>query len=104
VDAAKEVLKYLGTQDAEKTFLKTDHWDVGLATGLIAPTYNDIQKKSVDAIAQCKAVSQFMDRDTVPDMANAMISLIQKFINDPSSSNIASIQKSAEDQAKTIFQ
>jgi multiple sugar transport system substrate-binding protein len=103
-DAAKEVLKYLGTKDAEQTFLKTDHWDVGLANGLIAPTYNDIQKKSVDAISACKAVSQFMDRDTVPDMATAMISLIQKFINDPSSSNIASIQKSAEDQAKTIFQ
>lgn len=103
-DAAKAVLKYLGTADAEKTFLKTDHWDVGLANGLIAPTYNDIQKKSVDAIAACKAVSQFMDRDTVPDMATAMISLIQKFIDNPSSSNISSIQKSAEDQAKTIFQ
>jgi multiple sugar transport system substrate-binding protein len=103
-DGAKEVLKYLGTADAEKTFLKTDHWDVGLATGLIAPTYNDIQKKSVDAIAACKAVSQIMYRDTVPDMATAMISLIQKFIDDPSSGNISSIQKSAEDQAKTIFQ
>jgi multiple sugar transport system substrate-binding protein len=104
VDAAKEVLKYLGTADAEKTFLKTDHWDVGLAQGLIAPTYNDIQKKSVEAISACKAVSQFMDRDTVPDMATAMISLIQSFIDDPSTSNIAKIQKSAEDQAKTIFQ
>jgi len=33
-----------------------------------------------------------------------MISLIQKFLDDPSSSNISSIQNSAEDQAKTIFQ
>jgi multiple sugar transport system substrate-binding protein len=103
-DSAKDVLKYLGTADAEKTFLKTDHWDVGLANGLIAPSYNDIQKKSVAAIAACKSVSQFMDRDTVPDMATAMISLIQKFIDDPSSSNISTIQKSAENQAKTIFQ
>lgn len=103
-DAAKEVLKYLGTPDAEKTFLKTDHWDVGVASGLIAPTYNTIQKKSAQAIAQCKAVSQFMDRDTVPDMATAMISLIQSFIDNPSDSNIQKIQKSAEDQAKSIFQ
>jgi multiple sugar transport system substrate-binding protein len=103
-DAAKAVLEYLGTADAEATFLKTDHWDVGLANGLIAPTYNDIQKKSVAAISACKAVSQFMDRDTVPDMATAMISLIQSFIDDPSSSNVSKIQKSAEDQAKTIFQ
>jgi multiple sugar transport system substrate-binding protein len=103
-DPAKTVLKYLGTAEAEQTFLKTDHWDVGLANGLIAPTYNDIQKKSVDAISACEAVSQFMDRDTVPDMATAMISQIQSFIDDPSSGNIAKIQKSAEDQAKTIFQ
>ena len=84
------MLEYIGTAEAESTFLKTDQWDVGLANGLIAPTYNDIQKKSVEAIAQCKAVSQFMDRDTVPDMATAMIKLIQEFIDNPSASNVAS--------------
>jgi multiple sugar transport system substrate-binding protein len=103
-DAAKAVLEYLGTSDAEATYLQTDHWDVGLATGLIAPTYNAIQKKSVEAISACKSVSQFMDRDTVPDMATAMIKLIQSFIDNPSASNVTSIQKSAESQAKTIFQ
>jgi multiple sugar transport system substrate-binding protein len=44
-----------------------------------------------------------MDRDTVPDMANAMIKLIQQFIDSPTDATIASIQKSAEAQAKTIF-
>src|SRR4051794_39603354 len=102
-DAAKEVLKYIGTADAEATYLKTDHWDVGVAKGLVAPSYNDIQKKSVEAIGSMKAVSQFMDRDTVPDMATAMIKLIQGFIDDPSASNVQSIQKSAESQAKAIF-
>jgi multiple sugar transport system substrate-binding protein len=102
-DAAKQILEYIGTGDAESTFLKTDHWDVGVAQGLVAPTYNDIQKKSVQAISSMKAVSQFMDRDTVPDMATAMIKLIQGFIDDPSASNIKSIQKSAESQAKNIF-
>lgn len=103
-DAAKKILEYLGTADAEATFLKTDHWDVGVANGLVAPTYNDIQKKSVDAISKCKAVSQFMDRDTVPDMANAMIKLIQGFVDNPTPATVESLQKSAEDQAKTIFQ
>jgi multiple sugar transport system substrate-binding protein len=103
-DAAKKVLEYIGTADAESTFLKTDHWDVGLATGLVAPTYNAIQKKSVEAISACKSVSQFMDRDTVPDMATAMIKAIQSFVDNPSTSNVSTIQKSAEDQAKTIFQ
>jgi multiple sugar transport system substrate-binding protein len=102
-DAAKAVLKYIGTGGAEATFLKTDHWDVGVAQGLIAPTYNEIQKKSTQAISSCKAVSQFMDRDTVPDMATAMIKLIQSFIADPSASHVQSIQKSAESQAKSIF-
>jgi multiple sugar transport system substrate-binding protein len=102
-DAAKAVLEYIGTPEAESTYLKTDQWDVGVANGLIAPSYNAIQKKSVAAIAACKAVSQFMDRDTVPDMATAMIKLIQGFIDNPSASNVQSIQKSAEAQAKTIF-
>jgi multiple sugar transport system substrate-binding protein len=44
-----------------------------------------------------------MDRDTVPDMATAMIKLIQGFIGNPSASNVKSIQKSAESQAKSIF-
>jgi multiple sugar transport system substrate-binding protein len=103
-DAAKKVLEYIGTADAESTFLKTDHWDVGLATGLVAPTYNAIQKKSVEAISACKSVSQFMDRDTVPDMATAMIKAIQSFVDNPSASNVSTIQKNAESQAKTIFQ
>jgi multiple sugar transport system substrate-binding protein len=103
VEGAKAVLEYIGTAAAEADFLKTDSYDVGLANGLSAPTYTDIQKKAVTAIGGCKAVAQFMDRDTDPAMANAMIALIQKFIDDPKTSNIASIQKSAEAQAKTIF-
>ena len=101
--AAKKVLEYIGTGAAEVAYLKYDQWDVGLAQGLSVPTYNAIQKKSVAAISSCKAVSQFMDRDTDPAMANAMISLIQKFIDNPTPSTVASIQKSAEAQAKTIF-
>ena len=36
-------------------------------------------------------------------MATAMIKEIQSFIDNPSASNVASIQKSAENQAKSIF-
>jgi multiple sugar transport system substrate-binding protein len=102
-DAAKAVLEYIGSAQAESTYLTTDHWDVGVASGLVAPTYNTIQKKSVQTIAKQKAVSQFMDRDTVPDMATAMIKLIQGFIDDPSASNVSSLQQTAEKQAKSIF-
>jgi multiple sugar transport system substrate-binding protein len=101
--AAKAILEYIGSGAAETTYLKTDQWDVGLATGLTVPTYNAIQKKSVTEIAKCKAVAQFMDRDADPAMATAMISIIQKFIGDPSTGNIATLQKSAESQAKAIY-
>ncbi|MEV4516044.1 extracellular solute-binding protein [Dactylosporangium sp. NPDC049525] len=101
--AAKAVLQYIGTAAAETKFLETDHWDVGLANGLVAPTYNEIQKKSVAEIAKCQNVSQFMDRDTVPDMATVMIKAIQTFIDAPTMDTASSILKSAEDQAKTIF-
>jgi multiple sugar transport system substrate-binding protein len=103
VDAAKAILEYIGTGAAEANFLKTDQWDVGLATGLAAPSYDAIQTKSVAEIGKCKAVAQFMDRDADPAMATAMISIVQKFIDNPSTSSIASLQKSAEDQAKAIY-
>ena len=101
--SAKKVLEYIGTGPAESTYLKSDKWDVGLATNIDTSQYNAIQKKSAKAIAACKNVSQFGDRDTDPAMAAALEALIQKFIADPSSSNIKSIQKSAASQAKNIF-
>jgi len=67
------------------------------------PTYNSIQTKSVTEIGKCKAVAQFMDRDADPAMATAMIAIIQRFIDNPSTSNIATLQKSAESQAKAIY-
>lgn len=103
MDAAKKVLEYIGTPDAEATYLKTDEWDVGLAKGLVAPTYNAIQKKSVELIAKQKNVSQFGDRDTDPAMAAALEQAIQKFIENPSKSETASLQKSLASQAKSIF-
>jgi multiple sugar transport system substrate-binding protein len=103
VDAAKKVLEYIGSGPAEQTFLKTDMWDVGLATNISTSGYDAIQVKSAQAIAACKNVAQFGDRDTDPAMATALEALIQSFIADPSKSNIATIQKSAAAQALTIF-
>jgi multiple sugar transport system substrate-binding protein len=104
IAAAKKVLEYIGTAAAESIYLKTDQWDVAIANGADVPTYNSVQKKSVEAIAGCKQVAQFMDRDTDPGFAdNTMIPAIQKFITDPSAGNIKSLQTSIEAQAKTIF-
>ena len=67
--AAKTVLEYIGSGPAESAYLKYDEWDVGLVTGLQVPTYNQVQKTSVQMISGQKAVSQFGDRDTDPAMA-----------------------------------
>lgn len=103
VDGAKKVLQYIGTPQAEATYLQTDDWDVGMAKGIDVSIYNDIQKKSIDLIQSKEAVSQFLDRDTDPAMADAMFTVIQKFIDDPSLSNVKSLQEEAESQAKQIF-
>lgn len=103
IDGAKEVLRYIGTPEAEAVYLQTDDWDVGMAQGIDTSKYNDIQKKSVDLIQSKEAVTQFLDRDTDPAMADAMFSVMQKFIDDPSLKNVKSLQEEAESQAKQIF-
>jgi multiple sugar transport system substrate-binding protein len=102
-DAAKAVLEYIGSGPAESAYLKYDEWDVGLVNGLQVPSYNQVQKTSVDMISSQKAVSQFGDRDTAPAMAAAAEAAIQKFIASPTASTITSIQSSLAAQAKTIF-
>ena len=100
---AKTVLEYIGTGPAESAYLKYDEWDVALVKGLQVPTYNQVQKTSVQMISSQKAVSQFGDRDTDPAMATAAEQAIQKFIDSPTASTIKSIQTSLAAQAKTIF-
>jgi multiple sugar transport system substrate-binding protein len=102
-DAAKAVLEYIGSGPAESAYLKYDEWDVGLVNALQVPTYNQVQKTSVQLISQQKAVSQFGDRDTAPAMAAAAEAAIQHFIASPTASTIKSIQTSLAAQAKTIF-
>lgn len=103
-DAAKTVLKYLGTGDAEATFLKTDQWDVALAKNANVTTYDAIQKKSVQVIQACKSVAQFADRDSDSGFAdNTMAAAIDQFINSPNSSTISTVQQNLEAQAKTVF-
>ncbi len=102
--AAAKLLEYIGTGSAEKAYLKFDKWDVAVAKGVNDPAYNAIQKKSVQVIAKCQHIAQFMDRDSDPGFAdNTVAAAIDSFVNNPSSSNIASIQKSLEAQAKSIF-
>ncbi|MEP9384779.1 ABC transporter substrate-binding protein [Nocardioides sp. KR10-350] len=100
-DGATKFLEYLGTADAEATYLKSDPTDVGTALDYDESSYNQLQKDSADIIAKTKNIAQFLDRDTRPDFAYPVVqNALQSFINDQDSNAVC---KSLEDQAKTIF-
>ena len=98
---AAKFLEYLGTPDAEHTYLASDPTDVGTATDYDQSTYNQLQKDSAAIISSTKNIAQFLDRDTRPDFAYPVVqNALQQFINDKDSQAVC---KSLESQAKTIF-
>ena len=99
---AKDLLKYLGTPDAENIALKADPTVIGANDGADASGYNSLQKKAVDFIGSAKSIAQFLDRDTRPDFAaTVMIPSIQSFIKNPN--DIDGLTKQIESQKKSIF-
>ena len=99
---AKEVLKYLGTAEAQNLYLKSDPSDVAANSKADASGYNALQKKAAQFIGSAKQISQFLDRDANPTFASTvMIPALQKFINDPG--DIDGLVKSIDDQAKSIY-
>jgi multiple sugar transport system substrate-binding protein len=98
---AKQLLKYLGSAQAENIYLKTDSNDVA-TNKQAAPKYNALQKKSAKLIASAKHIAQYMDRDTRPDFASTvMIPALQQFLNNPN--DVDGLVKSIQKQKKSIF-
>jgi multiple sugar transport system substrate-binding protein len=101
-EAAKELLKYLGSADAANTYLKFDPNNVGTNKRTNTKGYNALQKKSAKLIASAKHISQFLDRDTRPDFASTvMIPALQQFLRKPDDVN--GLVKNIERQKKAIF-
>jgi multiple sugar transport system substrate-binding protein len=99
---AKDLMKYLGTAEAEVLYLKGTPGNVATHKDADTSAYTALQKKSVELVSGAKQVSQFLDRDTRPDFASTvMIPSLQSFINDPN--DIDGLMKKIEDQKKTIF-
>jgi multiple sugar transport system substrate-binding protein len=101
-DGAKQLLKYLGTPEAENTALKADPTVIGANDGADKAGYTGLQKKAVEFIGSAKSIAQFLDRDTRPDFASTvMIPSIQSFIKNPN--DIDGLTKQIESQKKSIF-
>ena len=60
-----------------------------------------VDRGDAELISSAKTISQFLDRDSRPDFASpVVIPALQQFLKDGDS---ASVTKSLESQAKTIF-
>ncbi len=100
--AAVAFMEYLGSAQAEQTFLKPNPSDIGTATDYAVSSYTALQKKSVQIIGSTKNLAQFLDRDTRPDFAYPIVQNgLNSFLNDPSS--YSSVCSKLEAQAKAIF-
>ncbi|HKT01721.1 MAG TPA: extracellular solute-binding protein [Rugosimonospora sp.] len=102
VAGAKELLKFLGTAEAQTIYLKSDPSDVGANKQVDATIYNAIQQKSAQFIGAAKQISQFLDRDSNPTFASTVaIPAFQQFLNKPG--DIDGLVKNIDAQAKTIY-
>jgi multiple sugar transport system substrate-binding protein len=95
------LMSYLGSADAQLTYLKSDASNIAANKTADTSSYNPLQKKAVELIGAAKSISQFLDRDTRPDFASPVaLPAFQQFIKD---GDVDAVTKNLEDQAKAIF-
>lgn len=82
--AAKEMLLHMSTALAQDAYLSEDPSVVASNSGANTSVYNDLQKKSAELANAATGISQFLDRDTIPDFAGACGDMFAEFIEDPS--------------------
>lgn len=103
VEGGKALLEYLGSPDAQNTYLASDPNNVGTNNNTDTSKYNALQKKAAELVGQAKHITQFLDRDTRPDFASTvMIPSLQQFLANPT--QIDSLLQSIEQQKQAIFQ
>ncbi len=82
--AAKELLLHMSTAAAQDAYLSEDPSVVASNSGANTSVYNDLQKKSAALAGSATGISQFLDRDTIPDFAGECGNMFAEFIEDPS--------------------
>lgn len=101
-EAGKDLLRWLGTPEAEDIYLAGDPNNVAVNDGADTSKYSALQKKSAELVSGAEHISQFLDRDTRPDFAQTvMIKALQDFIDDPN--DVDGLVNSIERQKKDIF-
>ncbi|MFT4039273.1 MAG: ABC transporter substrate-binding protein [Thermomicrobiales bacterium] len=101
-EAAKELLLFIGSADAQEAFLKVNPSVIGAASDIDQSLFTPLQIKGLEAVAAAKSVTQFLDRDTSPEFAsNVAGQAFADFLADPST--IDSILEDMQAQAEVIF-
>jgi multiple sugar transport system substrate-binding protein len=101
-EAAKELLFFIGTADAQETYLAVDPSVIGAANDVDTSLYSPLQQKVLEAVSAAPTVTQFLDRDTSPEFAsNVAGQAFADFLADPSS--IDGILEEMQAQAEVIF-
>src|SRR5829696_2952095 len=101
-EAAKELLYFIGTADAQEAYLSIDPSVIGAANDVDTSLYSPLQQKVLEAVSAAPTVTQFLDRDTSPEFAsNVAGQAFADFLADPSS--IDGILEEMQAQAEVIF-
>lgn len=80
-ETAKELLKYLGSGEAQIAYLKTNPLAVAAVNDADTSSYTDLQRKAESMISEAEHLSQFLDNDSLPAFAaNVMGPALQTFI------------------------
>ncbi len=99
--AAKELLLHMSTPAAQDAYLTKDPSVVASNSNANTGTYNDLQKKSAALAGAATGISQFLDRDTIPDFAGECGNMFAEFIEDPSKTD--SLLADLEEKKVAIF-
>ncbi len=101
-EAAKELLFFIGTADAQEAYLAVDPSVIGAANDVDTSLYSPLQQKVLEAVSAAPTVTQFLDRDTSPEFAsNVAGQAFADFLSDPSI--IDATLEDMQAQAEAIF-
>jgi multiple sugar transport system substrate-binding protein len=101
-DAAKELLLYFGSADAQEAYLAQDKSVIGAAGDIDKSIFTPLQQKVLEAVSAAPTVTQFLDRDTSPEFAsNVAGQAFADFLSDPA--KVDAILDDMQSQAEGIF-
>jgi multiple sugar transport system substrate-binding protein len=79
--AARDLLAFIGTPEGSNAYQSVDPSNLPVVEGADVSKLTPLNKRCAEVIASAKSISQFLDRDALPAMANnVMLPALQQFI------------------------